>query len=302
MTSTEETSSVRDRNRGDVVGLNSDSVAELTYRYLQQFPCIESEISVNDWDSIFDGEGAGDTAPILDRLFGTEGYSGEAFDATVEPDPRRLVSPFAADVGIDAADIVGISAPSSQLFDSLFYSLLGAVTQSSAVLTTKYPTCDVRRQVPDLDPVVLDCTPGAETDSGVDRVTGQVEPLRCGDLVSIGVAAQRATDQVAVTNGQSTFAISTLTQLRSHHDKMSFDRFLHELIGQWRNRGVGGLVHVPPVSSNDEDRCLASAHFDYVVEFATKHQTVVARILGKCDVKPTWRPLGASAVVGETGV
>jgi hypothetical protein len=83
---------------------------------------------------------------------------------------------------------------------------------------------------------------------------------------------------------------------------MSLDRFLHEPIGQWRNRGVGGLVHVPPASSNDEDRCLASAHFDYVVEFAIKHQTVVARILGKCDVKPTWRPLGASAVVGETGV
>lgn len=118
----------------------------------------------------------------------------------------------------------------------------------------------------------------------------------------IGVAAQRAADQVAITNCQFTFTTSTLTQLRSHHDKMSLARFLHEPIGQWRNRGVGGLVHVPPVSSNDEDRCLALAHFDYVVEFATKRQTVVARILGKYNVKPTWRPLGASAVVGEMGV
>ena len=54
--------------------------------------------------------------------------------------------------------------------------------------------------------------------------------------------------------------------------------------------------------SNNEDLGLVSAHFDYVVEFATKSQTVVSRTLRKCDVKPTWRPLGASAVVGETGV
>lgn len=118
----------------------------------------------------------------------------------------------------------------------------------------------------------------------------------------IGVAAQRATDQVAITNCQSTFEISTLTQLRSHHDKTSLARFLHGPIGQWRNRGVGGLVHVPPASSSGEDLCLASAHFDYVVEFATKRRTVVARVLGKRDVKPTWRPLGASAATGEAGV
>ncbi|MDB9280984.1 hypothetical protein PN416_13900 [Halorubrum ezzemoulense] len=118
----------------------------------------------------------------------------------------------------------------------------------------------------------------------------------------IGVATQRATDQVTITNCQRTLEMSTLTQIRSHHDKMSLARFLHEPIGQWRNRGVGGLVHVPPVSSNDEDRCLASAHFDYVVEFASKRQTVVAQILGKCNVKPTWRPLSASTAVGEIGV
>lgn len=118
----------------------------------------------------------------------------------------------------------------------------------------------------------------------------------------IGVAAQRATDQVTITNCQSTFEINTLTQIRLHHDKMSLARFLYQPIGQWRNRGVGGLVHVPPVSSNDEDRCLPSAHFDYAVEFATKRQTAVAQIPGECNVKPTWRPLSASTAVGEIGV
>jgi len=53
---------------------------------------------------------------------------------------------------------------------------------------------------------------------------------------------------------------------------------------------------------SDEDFCLVSADLDYVVEFVSKRQKVVARTLRKCDPNPTWRPLGASAVVGETGV
>jgi hypothetical protein len=92
-----------------------------------------------------------------------------------------------------------------------------------------------------------------------------------------------------------------LTQRRLYQDKISLARFRHELIGPWRDRGVGSLVHVLPASSNDKDHCLASAHFDYVVEFATKRQTVVTRILGKYNVQPTCRPLGASGVMGEIG-
>lgn len=282
------------------MSVDSDPVVELTYRYLQQFPWTETGVDPGNWDSLFGRENSSDAAPILDRLFDTERYSGEAFDVTVQPNPRRLASAFAADVGIDGADIVGVSAPSSQLYDSLFYALLGVISESGAVLTTKYPGFDVRRRIPDSDPTVLDCTPGAEPDGGVDASTETMGPLRCGDLTSLGVAAQRATDRVALASGQGTFAISTLAQLQSHHDETSLNRFLHELIGQWRNRGVGGLVHVPPADPASERGAPASAHFDYVVEFATKRQTVAARVRGKCDVKPTWRPLGVSAVAGET--
>jgi len=277
-----------------------DSMVGLTYRYLQQFLRTGANGAVDGWSAPSVRAGADAEPTILDRLFDAERYPGEAFDATVEPDPRRIVRAFTSDVGIEETDVVGVSAPSSQLFDELFYALFDSLGRSGAVLTTKYPASDVRRRLSETDPVVLDCTPGAETDGGVDASSGVAEPLRCGDLTSIGVAAQRATNRVATADEAGTFAISTVTQLRSHHDAGSLDRFLHELVGQWRNLGLGGLVHVPPADPDGDGQCFGSAHFDYVVEIASERQAVVARVRGKSDVEPTWRAVGTPTAISES--
>lgn len=277
-----------------------DSMVGLTYRYLQQFLRTGANGAVDEWSAPSVRAGADAEPTILDRLFDAERYPGEAFDATVEPDPRRIVRAFTSDVGIEETDVVGVSAPSSQLFDELFYALFDSLGRSGAVLTTKYPASDVRRRLSETDPVVLDCTPGAETDGGVDASSGVAEPLRCGDLTSIGVAAQRATNRVATADEAGTFAISTVTQLRSHHDAGSLDRFLHELVGQWRNLGLGGLVHVPPADPDGDGQCFGSAHFDYVVEIASERQAVVARVRGKRDVEPTWRAVGTPTAISES--
>jgi hypothetical protein len=157
------------------------------------------------------------------------------------------------------------------------------------VLTTKYPDTAVRTRLPEVDPIVLDCTPGATAREG--DTGGPGEALRCDDLTAIGVAAQSATERLADRDPPRVFGVSTVTQLRSHHESRSLERFLHELVGQWRNHDVGGLVHVPPVQ---DDQPYGAAHFDYVVEVRADTASVEARVRGKRDVDPSWRTLGSS--------
>ncbi|MFO8115214.1 MAG: hypothetical protein R6U01_07615 [Halorubrum sp.] len=115
-----------------------------------------------------------------------------------------------------------------------------------------------------------------------------------GDLTSLGVAVERTTTEVVTSERTGTFAIATMTQLLAHHDSSALDRFLHELVGRWRNRGVGGLVHVSPASDIDGSGCVGSAHFDYVVQVRAGRDGIEARTVGKRDVPPTWRKLGSA--------
>ena len=226
---------------------------------------------------------------IIKELIDAERYPGEAFVSVVEPDPEATVPAFADDVGITAGDIIGFAAPSTQLCDDLFYSLYRSLAETGAILTTKYPGEAVRERLETVSPTVLDCTPGAaETEDTPDAA---ITPLRCSDLTAIGVAAQSATDQLAVAEPPRLFGLATVTQLLSHHDESSLSRFLHQLAGQWRNNNIGGLVHVPPVS---QGRCFGVEHFDYVLEVRIDDHTVEARARGKRDTDTAWRSLGVS--------
>ena len=231
---------------------------------------------------------------LVDRLLAAESHPGEAFEAVLDPSPETIAPAFIADVAVQHDDIVGFAAPSSQLYDDLFYAMYAAMTETGAVLTTKYPRHEVRSRLSTMDPFVIDSTPGAETDGGVDVATTDSGPVRCGDLTSLGVAAERATTRLATGDRTGTFAIATLTQLLAHHDSAALDRFLHELVGQWRNQGVGGLVHLPPASDTDGTDWFGSAHFDYVLEMRTADGQIEARVGGKRDVAPTWQVVGSS--------
>ena len=105
---------------------------------------------------------------------------------------------------------------------------------------------------------------------------------------------------MATADGAGRLAISTVTQRRAHHDAGSLERCLRELVGQWRNLGLGGLVHVPPADPDGDGQCFGSAHFDYVIEIASEQQAVVARVCGKRDVEPTWRAVGTPTGISES--
>jgi hypothetical protein len=231
---------------------------------------------------------------LVDRLLAAERHPGETFEAVLHPSPETIAPAFIADVAVRYDDIVGFAAPSSQLYDDLFYAMYAAMTEIGAVLTTKYPRHEVRSRLSTMDPLVIDSTPGAETDGGVDVATTDSGPVRCGDLTSLGVAAERATTQLATGDRTGTFAIATLTQLLAHHDSTTLDRFLHELVGQWRNQGVGGLIHLPPARDIDGSSWFGSAHFDYVIEMRTDDGQIEARVCGKRDVAPTWQVVGSA--------
>ena len=240
---------------------------------------------------------------LVDRLLAAESYPGEAFEAVLRPSPEAVAPAFVDDVGVQSHDIVGFAAPSSQLYDDLFYALYAAMSEAGAVLTTKYPLHAVRSRFPSIDPFVIDSTPGAETDGGVDAEATDSQHVRCGDLTSLGVAAERATTQLAAADQPGTFAIATMTQLLAHHDSAALDRFLHELVGQWRNQGVGGIVHLPPKRDVDGSDWFGSAHFDYVIELRSINHGIEARVCGKRDVAPTWQVVGsAPRPDGETPV
>ncbi|MGM0718503.1 MAG: DUF7504 family protein [Halobacteriota archaeon] len=231
---------------------------------------------------------------LVEGLLAAESHPGEAFEAVLDPSPETIAPAFIADVAVHHDDIVGFAAPSSQLYDDLFYAMYAAMTETGAVLTTKYPRHEVRSRLSTMDPFVIDSTPGAETDGGVDVATTDSGPVRCGDLTSLGVAAERATTQLATGDRTGTFAIATLTQLLAHHDSTALDRFLHELVGQWRNQGVGGLIHLPPESDIGGSSWFGSAHFDYVIEMRTDDGQIEARVCGKRDVAPTWQVVGSA--------
>lgn len=286
-------------------GTVSKHMAELSYEYLQRVArVLPVSATVGDhgmWVDplVYRGETV-DGSKVVSRMTDAEQYPGEAFASVVTPEPDDVIPAFVADVGIGPTDVVGLAAPSTQLCDDLFFSLYRALTETGAVLTTKYPASRVRDRLGGVDVDVLDCTPGAENDRDTDDgATGREPPLRCGDLTSMGVVTQETTARLAERDAAGRFGITTVTQLLSHHSADALDRFLHELIGQWRNHGVGALVHVPPADATDDDRCFGSAHFDYVVEMRTENGVIEGRVRGKRDVEPGWRSIGVSPS-GET--
>lgn len=278
----------------------SERMAELSYEYLQRvarrLPVSATTGDHGMWVDplVYRGETI-DGSKVVSRMADAEQYPGEAFASLVTPEPDDIIPAFVADVGIGPTDIVGLAAPSTQLCDDLFFSLYRTLTRTGAVLTTKYPASRVADRLDGVDAVVLDCTPGAESDRDTaDGAADGSKALRCGDLTSIGVVTQETTARLADRDATSRFGINTVTQLLSHHSADSLDRFFHELTGQWRNHGVGGLVHVPPADVTDDDRCFGSAHFDYVVEMRTENGAIEGRVRGKRDVEPGWRSIGVS--------
>lgn len=283
---------------------NRSELTSLAYEYLNRSadPAVSAPSDGRSWvhASVY-GNDYG--TELVDQLLAAESYPGEAFETVLRPAPEAVAPVFVDDIAVQSHDIVGFAAPSSQLYDDLFYTLYAAVAETGAVLTTKYPTHAVRSQFASLDPLIIDSTPGAETDGGVDTATPDSMQVRCGDLTSLGVAAERATTRLKTADQPGTFAIATMTQLLAHHDSAALNRFLHELVGQWRNHGVGGIVHLPPKRDADGSDCFGSAHFDYVIELRTAGHQVEARVCGKRDVAPTWRVVGSTpGADGETPV
>ena len=266
-------------------------MASTVYEYLNRSTDSTPETTGADRRSWIDPSVcAGDDGnELVKRLLDAERYPGEAFETVLEPSPETIMPAFIADAAVRSDDVVGFASPSTQLCDDLFFSVYATMAETGAVLTTKYPRSGVHSRLPTLDPFVVDATPGAQTDGGVDVSKASPEPVRCGDLTSLGVAAERATTRLAAGEATGTFAIATMTQLLAHHDTCALDRFLHELVGQWRNHGVGGLVHVPPAGDVDHLDWFGSAHFDYVIEIRTGDNGIEARVVGKRDVAPTWR-------------
>ena len=279
-----------------------DRIARLSYEYQQLVADADRMGSTDETAESYEAwvdpsvyAGAIGDSPLIEELIDAERYPGEAFVSAVDPDPETIVPAFAEDVAMDASDIVGVAGPSTQLCDDIYYALFRSVAETGAVLTTKYPDDAVRARLPDVDPVVLDCTPGATARER--EAAGRGEALRCDDLTAMGVAAQSVTDRLAERDEPRVFGVSTVTQLRSHHASRPLEQFLHELVGQWRNHGVGGLVHVPPARG---DQPYGAAHFDYVVEVRADAESVEARVRGKRDVDPTWRTLGSPRVTDES--
>lgn len=287
---------VRTRADEGGVSVRSPALAPVVYEYLNRVADPNVGAAGDDHRSWVDPSVYVDDygTELVDRLLAGEQYPGEAFEAVLAPSPETVVPAFIDDVAVHPDDVVGFAAPSTQLYDDLFYTVCAAMAESSAVLTTKYPRQWVCSRLPTLDPVVVDATPGARADGGVDASTAETRPVRCGDLTSLGVAAERATTRLATDERTGTFALATMTQLLAHHDPSALDRFLHELVGQWRNRDVGGLVHVPPADDADGDDWFGSAHFDYVIEIRTGPDGIQARVVGKRDVSPSWRAIGVT--------
>ena len=274
--------------------------ATIVYEYLNRSDDLTVSATSDERSSWVDSSVYADdyADSLIKRLLDAESHPGDAFEAVLQPSPEAIAPAFIADTGVQPDDVVGFAAPSSQLFDDLFYAVYAAMTESGAVLTTKYPRHEIRSQLSTVDPTVIDATPGAETDGGVDVATPDSQPVRCGDLTSLGVAAERATTRLATDDRTGTFAIATMTQLLVHHDTSALDRFLHELVGQWRNQGIGGFVHMPPDGAVDDADWFGSAHLDYVIEVRTDGVQLEARVCGKRGVDPTWRVLGSTVNSG----
>src|SRR6056297_2810160 len=60
---------------------------------------------------------------LVHRLLTAERHPGEAFEAILYPSPERNAPAFIADVAVHYDDIVGFAAPSTQLYDDLFYAM-----------------------------------------------------------------------------------------------------------------------------------------------------------------------------------
>jgi len=283
------------------VSTRSFDRATIVYEYLNRSDDLTVSATSDERSSWVDSSVYADdyADSLIKRLLDAESHPDDAFEAVLQPSPEAIAPAFIADTGVQPDDVVGFAAPSSQLFDDLFYAVYAAMTESGAVLTTKYPRHEVRSQLSTVDPTVIDATPGAETDGGVDVATPESRPVRCGDLTSLGVAAERATTRLATDDRTGTFAIATMTQLLMYHDTSALDRFLHELVGQWRNQGIGGIVHIPPDGAVNDADWFGAAHFDYVVEARTSDVQIEARVCGKRDVAPTWQVLGSTVNSGD---
>lgn len=269
--------------------MQADQMATLTYEYLQQSRPREK---TNGDTTQFVQPPSAREGEIIADLLEAEAYPGEAFDAVIDPTPEHLLPAFVSDVGIQSDDVIGIAAPSSQLYDELVFSIYAEIAETGVVITTKYPTHEIRKQLSTVDPLVIDCTPGAQTDRETEVTRSHPKPVDPGDLTALGSASLNATRQIETEYQTATFAVTTVAQLLAHHNSRAVDQLTHTLVGHWRNQNIGGLVHVPSENDHKNARWFGATHYDYVIELETNRGQLTARVLGNPGVDSTWRTIG----------
>lgn len=272
--------------------MQADEMATLTYEYLQQSRLRKK--TDEDTTQFVQPPSASEGKVIAD-LLECEAYPGEAFDAVIDPTPEHLLPAFVSDVGIHSDDVIGIAAPSSQLYDELVFRMYAEIAETGVVITTKYPTHEIRQQLSTVDPLVIDCTPGAQTDRETEVTRSHPEPVDPGDLTALGSASLNALRQIETEYQTATFAVTTVAQLLAHNNSRAVNRLTHTLVGHWRNQNIGGLVHVPTKNDHTSARWFGATHYDYVIELEPDSGQLTARVLGKPDVDSSWRTIGTLA-------
>jgi len=267
-----------------------NAIERIAYDYLQYVDPVGTDTTTELHDQLIEG------------LIEAETYPGEAFSVFVEPDVSQIFSEFMADVGVNSTDIVSLVAPSTQTFDDLFYTLYREMSDGGAIISTKYPYRDIRTRVKPTDPFIIDCTPNSneattrkESESGVSHVT-------CGDLTNVGVAVERAFEQMDCNETERVLGLSTISQLLAHHSRSNIERFLHEITGRCRNRNIGAVIHTGDGKGLNSNQNIGVEHADYSIEFRIQNQTISGRVFGKRDIKTQWKKIGVvSSSRGDRG-
>ncbi|SNR67989.1 hypothetical protein SAMN06264855_13510 [Halorubrum vacuolatum] len=272
------------------------------YRYLQEAASSGGSLyPIDNKQDQTSGDGAlaaplpiTDTA--VDQLIELEDYPGEAFTHIVNPTPVKFISAFLHTVQVAPTDIVGVAAPSTQLWDNCVLRCYSTLADSGLLLTTKYPPSQLEQVSDDVETVFIDATP--HHDSGTE--TPVHVSASCRDLTSLGVTIDQQLEQLTAdaTNEPQLCGLLTLTQMRAYYSVERISRFVHEICGRLRQLSVGGIVHAPPAATPNGELADLTTSMDYVIEGRTTEDGVVeARVRGKNDVDPQWRSLGLAGSI-----
>lgn len=256
------------------------TTGRITYDYLQYANSVGPDTNVELYDQ------------FINSLIEAETYVGEAFSVFVELDPIQLLPEFMTDIGVNSTDIIAIIAPSTQLFDDLFFAWYQEMTDYGAIISTKYPYRDIRNRLESVDPVTIDCTPNSSEATTREESGDGVIDVTCGDLTNMGVAVERALERVDDDETESILGLSTVPQLLAHHSRNNIEQFLHEVTGRCRNREVGGLIHTVDCEDLTTNQNVGVEHVDYSVELRVQNQIVLGRVFGKRDTKTQWKKIG----------